>query len=116
MLGQFDEHSSGRRWVKEGNPFTFRSETRPFVDETDSSGSATFERGVEIVYRKADMMDAWAAFGDELRHWRLWGLGFEELDQGITGAQSGDSGPIVVAERDVVETEQVTVQRKNLVE
>ena len=66
QLGELDEHASGGARVQERDTFPLGAEPRRFVDQPNAGLAAARERTVEIVDREADVMDARAAFGDEL--------------------------------------------------
>lgn len=102
--------------MQERDTFPLGAESRRFVDQPNARLAASCERTVEIVDSEADVMDARAAFGDELADGCVRMLGLEQLDEGITGREAGNARAVGVVERDVWETEQVAVEWKNLVE
>ncbi len=102
--------------MKEGNSLSFRAETWDLVDEADAGGPAAVERAIEVVDGKTDVMDAWAASGDELADWRVVGAGLKQFDEGIAGFESGNAGSVGVVERDFGEVEDVAVEWQDCVE
>ena len=51
--------------MEKGDALLLRADARGFVDETNAGGAAPLQCGVEVVDSKADVVDAWAALGDE---------------------------------------------------
>lgn len=68
------------------------------------------EGGVEIVNRKADVMDTRPAFGHELPDGRIIGFGLQEFDKRLTGSDASDTSAVSVVEWDFGELEQVAVE------
>ena len=102
--------------MEERDTFPFRTEARCLVDEADTRGAAAIEGTVEVVDGEADVMDAWATFGDELADRRVGMFGLEQLDEGITGREAGDPGTIGIVERHLGKAEEIAVEGKYLVE
>ena len=70
----------------------------------------------QVVDGEADVMNAGAAPGDELADRRVRGLRLEQLDQGVTGLESGDSCPIGVVERYFGQPQEVPIEGQDLIE
>ena len=102
--------------MQERDTFPLGAEPGRFIDQPNAGLATTLERTVEIVDRKADVMDARAAFGDELADGCVRMLGLEQLDEGVTGRKAGDVRTIGVVERHDGEAEQIAVEWKNVVE
>ena len=102
--------------MEKRDTFPLRAEPRRLVDQSKASVAATREGTVEIVDCEADVVDAWAAFGDELADGRVRVLGLEQLDERVTRGKAGDVRAVGVVERDVGEAEQIAVEGKDLVE
>jgi len=102
--------------MEERDTFPFRAEARDLVDQADSGGAAAVEGTVEVVDGEADVMDAWASFGDELADRRVGILRLEQLDEGVSGREAGDAGTIGIVQRDLGQSEEIAVEGKDLVE
>lgn len=102
--------------MEEGDALPLRAEPGRVVDESDAVLPAAVECGIEIVDRKAEMVHAGSASGDELADWRVvsgWG---EKLDERVTGGEPGYAGPVGVVQRHDRQAEDVTEKGKTLVE
>ena len=97
--------------MQEGDTFPVGAEPGRFIDQPKAGRAATRERTVEIVDCEADVMDAGAAFGDELADGCVRMLGLEQFHEGVTGCEAGDARSVGVVERDVAEIEQIAVER-----
>ena len=97
--------------MEERDTFPLGAEPGGFIDQPNAGLATTLERTVEIVDRKADVMDAGTAFGDELADGCVRLLGLEQLDEGVTGREAGDVRTVGVVERVFGETEQIAVER-----
>ena len=99
QLGELDEHAGRGARVEERDTFPFGAEPGRLVDQPKAGGAAAREGTVEVVDGEADVMDAGAAFGDELADGRVRILGLEQLDERVTGREAGDAGTVGVVER-----------------
>jgi len=95
--------------MQEGDAFAFGANSRGIVDEPQSGCSAARKRPVEVVHGEAHVMDAWAPLGHELPDRRVFGLGFEQLNQRFSGSDTRDSGAVGVVERNFGHAEDITV-------
>jgi|SRR5688572_23381896 len=102
--------------MQERDAFLLRTDPRGLVDETDTGRPASLERGIQVLDRKAQVVDPGASFLDEPRNRRVGYLGFEELDERLTGREAGDAGAVGVVERDLRHLEDVAVERQDLIE
>src|SRR5512140_2984473 len=102
--------------MEKRDTFPLGTDARGLVDEAEAGGPTARERTVEVVHGEADVMDARAASGDEFADGRVRGIGFEELDEGLAGFEPGDLRTVRVVEVDLVQAEQVAVERKDVVE
>ena len=85
------------------------------IDRQDAGGATSGEGGIEVVDGEAEMMDAGAAFLDELGDGRAVHRRFKQFDQGVTGGVAGDSCAIGIGEWGVGQAEQVMQQRPECV-
>lgn len=102
--------------MEEGNPFAFGTQPWDIVDEANAGRLAALERTVKIINGETDVMDSWPSPGDEFADGRVWGPGFEQLDEGFSGHQAGDSRAIGIIERHVGHAEDVAIEWQDLVE
>src|SRR5882762_9022934 len=80
--------------MEEGDAAAAGPAPRHLVDETIPSRPAALQRPVQIRHAVADMVNARAALGEELRHGAVRIAGFEELDLDVAQGQ-GDDGRTV---------------------
>lgn len=102
--------------MKEGDPFSFRSEARYLVDEADSSSATALERPLEIVDVEADVMNARATLGDELADGRLGSFTLEKFNERFAGDESRNAGTVRIIERSLGHAEDVAVEWQDLLE
>jgi hypothetical protein len=94
--------------VEEGDAFSLRANPRLLVDELDSGTPATFQRVVEVVDRKADVMDARAALRHESPDGRIGLVRLEKLYQRLAGTEARDVRPVGIVEGDLCQSQHVT--------
>ena len=92
------------------------ADARRLVDEGDAGRAAPLERGVEIIHREADVVDARAPAREESRDRRLGVVGREKLDERLTGFVAGDARTVGISEDGVGHPEDVMKQRPKAVE
>ena len=63
--------------MQECNPLSLRADARLFVDELNPCRPAALEHRVQVVDRKADVMNSWTALGHEARDRRPRIIGFQ---------------------------------------
>jgi hypothetical protein len=102
--------------MQEGDSLSLCADTRCLVDELKSGLLASREGSVQIVHGEADVMDAGAAFGQELSDRGCGLVWLEEFDERLTGDEAGDVRTVGVVERDLSETQQVAVEREDRLE
>jgi hypothetical protein len=71
--------------VKESNPLSFSAEPRNLIDQLDSSCPAPLEHRIEVVDRKADVMDTGPASRKELSNRRFGTIRLQQLDEAFPG-------------------------------
>src|SRR5207253_7603609 len=79
-LTQFDQHAVAGRRMQESHAASMRAGHRRLVDQSKSLLLQSLEMGLEICHTKADVMDALAAFRDELRDRRFRRKRLEQLE------------------------------------
>jgi len=102
--------------MQKSDPLSFGADTWRLVDETDAGGATAREGRVQIVDDEADVMNPRSSFGDELSDWRVRRVGLEQLDECVTGGESGDARSIGIVERHVGQLQHVAIEWKELVE
>lgn len=102
--------------MEEGNLLPLRADAGRFVDEPDACLSTAIESGIQIGDGKADVMDAGSATRHERGDRRVVSLGFEELDERVTSGETRDVGAVGIVERNLFESEDVAIERKDLIE
>ena len=100
--------------MKEGNSLPLGADSGRFVDEPESRRTAARERGVQVVYHEANVVNSGTASRNEASHWTVRTGGFEKLDEGIPGRDPDDTRSISVVERDFREAEDVAIEGKGL--
>ncbi|MEA2764368.1 MAG: hypothetical protein QOK07_772 [Gemmatimonadaceae bacterium] len=96
------------------NPFSLGAYARCFVDELNAGSAAALERRVQIVDRKADVMDSRTALGHEARDWRGGIIGFQQLNKRVSRAESRYPGAVGTVEADLSQSQYVPKERETL--
>ena len=102
--------------MKEGDAFAVGAASRDIIDEFDAGAPAAVESSSQVVYGEADVMKTRATLADELAYGRVGALRFEQLHEGVTGAQPGDASTIGVVERFLGQSKQVAIEWKDTIE
>lgn len=102
--------------MKKGDSLSFRAHARRVVNEANATLATTSEGVIEIGYGEADMMDARTAAIEKARDRRVGRRGLEELDELRSGRESGDTGAIGILERMVIQSEEIAIEGKHLVD
>lgn len=97
--------------MKERDSFSLCTKARRFVDQPDARLTTFLESCVEIVHRKADMMNAGAPTGDEFPDRRVVTCRLEKLDQRLSGDHGRDACPIRIIDLRLLEAEYVGEER-----
>ena len=82
--------------MQESNALSLRANARLLVDELNTGAAAALQRGVEIVYGKADVMNTRSTLRHEFRDRRVRVVRLEKLYQWLAGAQADYAGPVGV--------------------
>ena len=102
--------------MEEGDALAFSAEPGYFIDETDAGRAAAIECAFDVVHRETDVVDAWAALGDELADRRIARACLQQLDEAITGREAGNARTVGIVERDFGQVENIAVEGKDGVE
>src|SRR3954466_5226564 len=86
--------------MEEGDPLSFGADSRLLIDELKPCLSAALERRVEVIDRKANVMNSRPPLCQVAADGRAFVLGLEELDERFSGAESRDPRAIRVIEID----------------
>ena len=102
--------------MQKRDPFLLGADAGGFVDEPDAGCTTTLEGGIEVVNGKAEVVDSRPALGHETSNGRVRGLGFEQLDERISGFEASDRRAVGVVERHLRHAEDIAIERQNLIE
>ncbi len=102
--------------MEKRDAFSFGTQTRCIIDESEAGFSAALKGAVEIVHRKADVVNAGASLGDIFANWRVLGLCLQKFHERFTGGEASDGGAICIVEWHLGQAKDVAVKRKQLVE
>lgn len=100
--------------MEEGDAFSFCPHSRSFVDEPDSGGSTARQRAVQVVYRKANVVNAGAALLQVATDRRLRMLGLQQLHERLPGREPRDSRSVGIVERRLGKAKDVPIKGENL--
>ena len=70
--------------MQKGNAFPFRAHARHFIDQPYPGVAAALESRIQVVYRKADMVDSWATPVNVLRDGRTGSGGLQKLHERLS--------------------------------
>ena len=84
--------------MQKGDSLSLGPDPRLFVDELHARRPAAIQHRVEIIDRKANVMNTRSALRHEARDRGAWIAGLQQLDQRIPGLEAGYAGPIRVIE------------------
>ena len=100
--------------MQECDSLSLRANAWLVIDDLDAGSPAALEHGVQVVDRKADVMDAGSAFVHEARDRRGRVTGLEKLNEGLTGAQADDARAVRIVERNFPQPQHIPKKRKAL--
>ena len=104
--------------MKKGNPFAFGSNARTFIDKLYACSPAAIQHFIEIVDRKADVMNTGAAAREKLADWSVIPLRLEQLHQAFSRGNGRDARAVRIGKLDwrhseyVAEKRQLTIDRR----
>jgi hypothetical protein len=96
--------------VKERNPLSLRAQPRLLVDEAHAGLTATLQGAIQVIHRKADVVNARAPLFEELSDRRVGFICFEKLDQGLPGMESANAGPVAVGQLSLRHSEDIAIE------
>lgn len=102
--------------MQEGDAFSFGANAGLFIDEREAGGPAPREGGVQIIHVEADVVNARAAFIEELSDRRQRFFWLQEFDERIASGKPGNAGAIGIVERSFRQAEDVAIEGDQLVE
>ena len=102
--------------VEKGDSLSLRSNARSVIDQAYAFVPATGEGVVQIFNGKANVMDAGPASLEKFRDRRIGRKRLEQLDELWSGGKASDASTVGILERMIVEADQITIERKHLVD
>lgn len=93
--------------MQEGDSFSLCSDARCLVDELNAGGAAAVQRRVQVVHRKANVMNPRSALRHEARDRRRGVVGLQQLDEGLTRAEPYDARSIGIVESHLSKTQNI---------
>ena len=102
--------------MEKGDSLSVRSNAWSVIDQAHPLVPATGEGVVQIFNGKANVMDTGPASREKSRDRRIGGKRLEQLDELWTGGKTSDASTIGILERMLVEADQITIERKHLVD
>ncbi len=102
--------------MEKGDSLSVRSDARSVIDQAHPLLPATGEGVVQIFNGKANVMDARAASREKFRDRRIGRERLEQLHELWSGGKASDASTIGILERMIVEADQITIERKHLVD
>ena len=100
--------------MKERNSFPLRANARAFVDELNSRRATALQRRVEVVNRKADVVDSRTALRHEAPDRRAGIIRLEQLDEGLARSEPDYFRAIGIVEADLFQTQYIAKKGKTL--
>ena len=97
--------------MQKGNSFSLRPTAWLVVDHLEPRGATTLEGCVEVVDRKADVVDSRTPLSDKPGNGRLGVVRCEQLDQGFPGTEACDARAIRIVERNLGQAEDIAKKR-----
>jgi hypothetical protein len=102
--------------MEEGNPLPLGSQPRCFIDQSNAGFPATLEHVVEVIHRKADVVDAGTAFRDKFTDGGVIRMPLEEFDKRFPAGHTGNAGSISVVEGYDGHLEHISQERQQIIE
>ena len=100
--------------MNESDSLAFGAHTRGFVNQPCPRIPAALQSRVQIVHRKADVMNRRATAGDESADWRVRLCRLQQLDNRSSRIQSRYPRAVGVPQIDGREPQDFPVERENL--
>lgn len=102
--------------MQEGDSFSLGSDARCLIDELNTRGAAAVECRVQVVHRKANVMNPRSALRHEARDRRRGIVGLQQLDEGLPRAEPHDAGAVGVIESYLSQTQNIAEKGKGIAE
>ncbi len=87
--------------MQKRDALSFRADPRLLIYELNAGPAAALQHRVEIVNRKADVMNAGSPLGEEAGNRRGGIFGLEKLHQRLTGAEADDVGSVRIGQHNL---------------
>lgn len=100
--------------MQERNSFSLRADPRPFIDELNAGRATPIERRVEVIDRKADVMDARTTLRHEARDRRPGIVRLQQLNKGLARAKAHYPRAIGIGQADLIQTQHIAKKGKAL--
>lgn len=102
--------------MQKGDSFSLGSDARFLVDELNTRGAAAVECRVQVVHRKADVMNPRSALRYEARDWGCGIVRLQQLDERLPGAESHDARSVGIIEFHLSQTQNIAEKGKGVAE
>ena len=102
--------------MQEGNSFSLGSDARFLVDELNTRGAAPLECRVEVVDRKADVMNPGTTLRHKAGNRRRGVVGLQQLDEGLSRAEPHDARSVGIIEFHLSQTHYIAEKGKSVAE
>lgn len=97
--------------MQKSDSFSLGTDARHLVDQLKPGTPAALENGIEIVDRKADVVNPGTALFHEPADRRVRFDGFQQLDQGFSRGKAGDLRPIRIIQLHLGQAEDIAEKR-----
>jgi hypothetical protein len=98
--------------VQERDPLSFGTDAGHFIYELNAGSSASLQRRIEIVNRKADVVDTRSALRQKSRDRRRRVVCLEQFHQRLASTETDDVRPIGVFESDLPQPQYIPKKRE----
>jgi hypothetical protein len=96
--------------MEEGDPLAFRTRARLLVNQPDSRLTTARQRRVQVVHRKADVVNARAALFQEPANGGVGFIWFEKLNQGVARDEPADPRPVAVSQLGLGHSQDIAIE------
>jgi len=100
--------------VQERDSFSLGANARFFINELDACRATPLEHRVEVVDRKADVVDSRTPFRQVAPDRRRGVVGLQQLHQWLTGAKADYPRAVRIVELHFLETQHIPKERERL--
>ena len=102
--------------MQKRDSLSFRANPRLLIYELNAGAAAALQHRVEIVNRKADVMNAGSPLGEEAGNRRGGVFRLEKLYQRLAGAKAGDAGSVRIVQDNLRQTQYIPKKRNAICE